>query len=108
MGHRVLRVLLMGPPGGGKGTVGKMMATDFGFNVVSTGDALRREIERGSPEGLRAQAVIKSGGLVPDHDMTVMLRNLLANVSDTSFILDGYPRTLAQAKVTHGSSSLRW
>ena len=57
-----LRVLLMGPPGGGKGTVGKWMADDFGFKVVSTGDALREAIRLDKPEGRAAQDIIKKGG----------------------------------------------
>ena len=110
-----LRVLLMGPPGGGKGTVGKMMSTDFGFVIVSTGDALREAIRLDKPEGRAAKAIIQRGELVPDDVMSSMLRGLLVQnrcvlfslvacaslryTSKRSWILDGYPRTLKQAEI---------
>jgi nucleoside-triphosphate--adenylate kinase len=75
------------------------MSEDFGFSVVSTGDALREAIRQNKPEGAVAQSIIKSGGLVPDDIMTKMLRSLLVEHSAKSWILDGYPRTLSQAKI---------
>lgn len=95
---RAMRVLLMGPPGGGKGTVGKYMANDFDLRIISTGDVLRSEISKGTEEGHAAAAVIKQGGLVSDDIMSAMLRRLLASETH-SWLLDGYPRTVEQAAI---------
>ncbi len=80
-----MRVLVMGPPGGGKGTVGKMMQQDFGFAIVSTGDALREAIRLNKPEGQQAKAIIQAGNLVPDVVMSAMLRGLLSEHRSVEF-----------------------
>lgn len=94
---RPLRLLLIGPPGGGKGTIGHYLSKDFGCSLLSTGDLLRAQIAAGTPAGLAAQQLIAKGVLVPDATMLALLREALAT-APPSWILDGFPRTLDQAK----------
>jgi len=93
------RVILLGPPGSGKGTVAARLKTEFDFNHVSSGHLLRREVEAGSAVGRRAQLFLERGELVPDETvLELMARWLEAAPSGAGFLSDGFPRTLAQAR----------
>lgn len=92
-------VVLLGPPGSGKGTQAKRLVDEFQLVHYSTGDILREEVRRGSPVGQRAKAIMESGELVPDDVLGEIVRGRLADLSNgQGCILDGYPRTVAQAR----------
>ena len=93
------RMVLLGPPGAGKGTHAKILSERYRIPHISTGDLLRDEIERATPLGKRAQSFIDSGKLVPDDVVIDMMGERLQH-SDArnGFILDGFPRTAEQAK----------
>lgn len=94
----MIAVVLLGPPGAGKGTVAEVL-TDRGYQHVSTGDLLRQQIKLETPLGLEAKALIDKGRLVPDATVISMIRELLADEPDAAKVLfDGFPRTLAQAE----------
>jgi adenylate kinase len=93
------RLILFGAPGSGKGTMGALIQRDHGYAKISTGDILRAEIEQGSADGLKAESFMAAGGLVPDELVTELVRRRLArNDMAGGYIMDGYPRTLAQAE----------
>jgi len=96
------RLILFGAPGSGKGTMGDLIARDFGYAKISTGDILRAEIEQGSADGLRAKGIMDAGGLVPDDLVGELLRRRLLRgdlgESRGGYVMDGYPRTLVQAE----------
>ncbi len=94
-----MRLILIGPPGVGKGTQAKLLAEEFGINHISTGDMLRAAVVAGSELGKRAKAIMDTGQLVPDDIMIGIVREALASPQNKAgFLLDGFPRTLAQAK----------
>ncbi len=99
---RLLRVILLGPPNAGKGTQAAMLCSRLGVPGISTGDMLRREAESGTPLGLRVKAIMDSGGLVDDATMAEVVRERLRQTGASGFVLDGYPRTLAQAETLAG------
>jgi len=87
----------MGPPGAGKGTQGALLADSLGLPKFATGDLLRDAVKHGTPLGLRAKAVMEAGKLVSDEIVLGMLEERLAQAdARNGFILDGYPRNLAQ------------
>ena len=92
-------LILLGPPGAGKGTQARMLEQDFGLVQLSTGDLLRAAVAAGTPSGLAAKAVMAAGGLVSDDIVLTILRDRMAD-ADTArgVILDGFPRTEAQAR----------
>lgn len=93
-----MKILLMGPPGCGKGTQAERLVKDLGLNHLATGDLLRAEVAKGSEIGNKANEIMKSGALVPDDLIIQILRKRLdEGVADEGFILDGFPRTLDQA-----------
>jgi adenylate kinase len=94
-----LVLVLLGPPGVGKGTQGRLLAEAEGIPLLSTGDILRGAVRDGTPLGRQADDYMRAGELVPDQLIDDMMADRLAQ-SDAArgFILDGYPRTLAQVK----------
>lgn len=94
-----VRVVLLGPPGAGKGTQATLLAQALGVPTISTGDIFRSNIAAGTPLGLEARAYTDRGALVPDELTDALVRDRLrrADVAD-GFLLDGYPRNLAQAQ----------
>jgi adenylate kinase len=94
-----VNLVLIGPPGGGKGTQALRLTTRFGIPHISTGDMLRQAIRDGTPLGREVDATIARGELVSDDLMIRLVRERLAQADAmTGFILDGFPRTQAQAE----------
>lgn len=90
-------LVLIGPPGGGKGTVSAALKEN-GFDHISTGDMLRDAQERGTELGLKAKAIMQAGGLVGDSIVIAMVEERIAASNAARFIFDGFPRTKAQAE----------
>jgi adenylate kinase len=94
-----LRIVLLGPPGSGKGTQGPLITSRYDLCHLATGDMLRSFIARQHPIGLQARAVMDAGQLVSDEIMIDMIQNaLLEPECRNGFVLDGFPRTLDQAR----------
>jgi adenylate kinase len=94
-----MNIVMMGPPGAGKGTQAKFLSQKFGIPHISTGDMLREEISAGSPLGRKVEEIIKSGKLVEDSLMIDIIKERLSRKDvEKGFILDGFPRTLSQAE----------
>ncbi len=94
-----MQVVLLGPPGVGKGTQGRRLASDRGWALISTGDMLRNAIAKRTSLGLEAGKLMDQGFLVPDPVMIGLVRErTLERDAETGFVLDGFPRTVAQAQ----------
>jgi adenylate kinase len=95
----MLNIILMGPPGAGKGTQATRIIDEFHLPHISTGDIFRENIAKGTPLGLKAKAIIERGDLVPD-DLTIDLVKSRLSQDDCAkgYLLDGFPRTIAQAE----------
>jgi adenylate kinase len=94
-----MRIILLGAPGSGKGTQSQRLVERHGIPQISTGDLLRAAVKNGTPLGLRAKAAMDSGNLVDDEIVLGMIRERLAeDDAQRGFILDGFPRTLVQAR----------
>jgi adenylate kinase len=92
-------IILLGPPGAGKGTQAKLMAKTFGIPQISTGDLLRDHVARGTPLGRAAKDLMNKGELVPDQLVLDMVAGRLREADCCrGFILDGFPRTVPQAQ----------
>jgi adenylate kinase len=93
-----MNLILLGPPGAGKGTQAKFIVDSYGVPQISTGDMLRAAVKERTPLGVVAQQVMETGGLVPDDVVLGLVKERIA-LSDcaSGFILDGFPRTLPQA-----------
>jgi adenylate kinase len=101
-----MRLLIMGPPGAGKGTQAAMICEEFGIQHVSTGDLFRLNLTQGTALGQEAKKYMDAGEYVPDSVTNGMVRERLKD-SDTAsgFLLDGYPRTVAQVAELDGMLS---
>ena len=96
---RGLTVILLGPPGVGKGTQGALLGDSFGWERVVTGDLLRAARREGTELGKKAQVSMDEGDLVPDHLMVALVKERLERLpADRGVILDGFPRTVEQAE----------
>ena len=94
---------MMGPPGAGKGTQATFIAEHFGIPAISTGDIFRANVAEGTPLGVEAKRYMDAGEYVPDEITNKMVRNRIDEPdAEPGFLLDGYPRTLAQVEELDG------
>jgi len=98
-----MRLIIMGPPGAGKGTQAKFIAEHFKIPAISTGDIFRANVSEGTELGIEAKRYMDAGDYVPDEVTNLMVRNRIDEPDAVSgFLLDGYPRTLAQVEELDG------
>ena len=95
----MMRLLIMGPPGAGKGTQAKKIAEHYAIPAISTGDIFRANVSQGTPLGLKVKQIMADGGYVGD-DITneIVTNRLLEDDTNNGWLLDGYPRTLQQVE----------
>ncbi|MBN1942263.1 MAG: adenylate kinase [Phycisphaerae bacterium] len=93
-----MRIVLMGPPGAGKGTQAARLVETFGLKHLSSGDIFRAEKASGSQLGKKLAEIMAAGALVPDEIVVEMMAKAIAAVGDDGLMLDGFPRTVAQAE----------
>jgi len=94
-----MRIILLGPPGAGKGTQAEILAKKLNTPQISTGDILRQAVKEGTPIGLKAKAFMDAGNLVPDEIIIGVIKERLgAPDCEAGYIFDGIPRTIAQAE----------
>src|SRR3954454_13983000 len=98
-----MRLIIMGPPGAGKGTQARFIAEHFKIPAISTGDIFRANVSQGTPLGVEAKRYMDAGEYVPDEVTNLMVRNRIDDPDATNgFLLDGYPRTQAQVEELDG------
>ena len=100
-----MKLILLGPPGAGKGTQAEILSRDLHIPTISTGNILRAAVKAGTPIGLKAKSYMDAGKLVPDEVIIGIIQERLAEADCANgFILDGVPRTIAQAEAleAHG------
>ena len=94
-----MRIMLLGPPGGGKGTQAKYIEQKWSIPQISTGDMLRENVKNNTDLGIEAKSYMENGELVPDHVILNMMEGrLLKDDCKSGYILDGFPRTIPQAE----------
>jgi len=94
-----MNLIILGPPGAGKGTQAEQIVKDYGLVHISTGDLLRQQVADGTDLGVKAKGYMDEGKLVPDQLVLDMMRNRLSrNDVDKGYLLDGYPRSIEQAR----------
>lgn len=94
----VLRIVLFGPPGSGKGTQASLLKEKYGLAHISTGDILREAVANKTEVGLKAKGYMDQGELVPDDVVIAIAVDKLKSLGDQGFVFDGFPRTIAQAE----------
>lgn len=94
-----MNIIFIAPPAAGKGTLSDKLVSKYNYKHLSTGDLLREEIKKQSDLGKRIDEIISKGELVSDEIITELLKNELVQIKDEKFILDGYPRNIAQAEI---------
>lgn len=93
------RLIIVGPPGAGKGTQAGRIAESFGIPAVSTGDIFRKNVSEGTPLGVQAKAIMDAGDYVPDSLTNELVKSRLQEAdAERGFLLDGYPRTVGQVE----------
>jgi adenylate kinase len=98
-----MRLLIMGPPGAGKGTQARYVAEHFKIPAISTGDIFRANVSNGTPLGVEAKRYMDAGEYVPDEVTNLMVRDRIDEPDAVAgFLLDGYPRTLSQVEELDG------
>lgn len=97
-----MNIVLLGAPGAGKGTQSAHLVDEFGFTHLSTGDLLRAAVKEGTELGLQAKSYMDAGELVPDEVVIGLVEERLKAAPEASFLLDGFPRTPAQAVALDG------
>jgi len=99
-----MRVVLLGPPGAGKGSLAGLLKEKYQLAHISTGDMLREEIKKGTPLGIEIKNLISAGALVSDELVTKLVEQRLSHGTDlqNGYMLDGYPRTVKQAQDLDG------
>jgi len=94
-----MKIILLGPPGGGKGTQAEVLCQNFNIPHISTGNMLREAIKKGTNLGREAKKLMDEGILVPDKVIVgVVIERIAQKDCDSGFLFDGYPRTIPQAK----------
>ena len=102
-----MKLILLGPPGAGKGTQAKGIASRYGIAHISTGDMLRAEVREGTPLGLEAKSYMDKGELVPDAVIIGMVKGRIQQEDcKNGFLFDGFPRTVAQADALAGITDI--
>ena len=97
--YRGMKLILLGPPGAGKGTQAKIISENYGIPQISTGDMLRAAVNAGTPLGLKAKKVMDAGELVSDSLILQLVRDRISEDDCVSgYLLDGFPRTITQAE----------
>lgn len=93
-----MRLILFGPPGAGKGTQAEFIKDKYNVEHISTGDVLREAVKNETDIGLKAKSYMDNGDLVPDEVVIEIIRQKISSLENGSFMLDGFPRTKAQAE----------